>query len=320
MQQKDCQSPRIFAETEDYAALYKPPHLHTAPLEKNSGTVNLLEWFAGYFPQVMDIQGRKAREGGLLHRLDFETSGLVLVCKHQKAMDAFLGLQEGGGILKKYDAACGPQRIIPEDNSGFPPLPCSLEAIAENIAEFLKDGGAVQNLQFSAEPELRRQASKNACSVEDPGFSIESLFRPWGRGRRLVRPLPDGGKKPQREAASDRGNPYRTEVRKISAAEFQPGEKRLKLCIELRRGFRHQIRCHLAWLGFPIVNDPLYGNAGAGQGALALSASGLSFTDPLTGEKREYHLSLFQNPVGFGTASFITGLNYRPYFLISPAR
>jgi 23S rRNA pseudouridine1911/1915/1917 synthase len=268
MQQKDCRSVRIFAETEDYAVLYKPPHFHTAPLKKNSGTVNLLEWFAGSFPEVMDIQGRKAGEGGLLHRLDFETSGLVLVCKRQKAMDAFLGLQEKGEILKEYDTLCGPQRIIPKGNSGFPSLTRPLEAVAEKLTEFLKD----------------------SIPAEDPGFSIESLFRPWGRGRRFVRPLPVGGKKPHREAASDRGNPYRTEIKNFSAAESRPGERCLKFSIELRRGFRHQIRCHLAWLGFPIVNDPLYGKAEAGQGTLALSASGLSFTDPLTGEKREYRL------------------------------
>ncbi|MDR2303551.1 MAG: RNA pseudouridine synthase [Treponema sp.] len=315
MRQKDCRYPLIFAETEDYAVLYKPPHLHTAPLKKNSGTVNLLEWFAGSFPQVMDIQGRKVREGGLLHRLDFETSGLVLVCKRQKAMDAFLDLQERGEILKEYGTLCSPQRIIPEDNSGFPPLPGHLEAIAEQLTEFLKDGKVAWKLQFSGQRPLKhacfaagepkvpwREAAglvreptgfsnKSGIPVGDPGFLIESLFRPWGKGRRLVRPLPASGKKPLREAAWDRGNPYRTEIKNFSAAELQPGEKCLKLSIELRRGFRHQIRCHLAWLGFPIVNDPLYGKAEAGQGTLALSASGLSFTDPVTGEKREYHLN-----------------------------
>jgi len=29
--------------------------------------------------------------------------------------------------------------------------------------------------------------------------------------------------------------------------------------VSIRRGFRHQVRAHLAHLGYPILGDPLYG-------------------------------------------------------------
>jgi 23S rRNA pseudouridine1911/1915/1917 synthase len=53
--------------------------MHSVPL-KNGGDT-LLDWYAGIFPPVMDMCGRKEGEGGLLHRLDFETQGLVLFAK-----------------------------------------------------------------------------------------------------------------------------------------------------------------------------------------------------------------------------------------------
>jgi len=59
----------------------------------------------------------------------------------------------------------------------------------------------------------------------------------------------------------------------------------------LRRGFRHQIRCHLAWIGYPIVNDSLYGGAEEDGGFLALCAQGLFFSDPLDKNMREYRIN-----------------------------
>jgi 23S rRNA-/tRNA-specific pseudouridylate synthase len=61
--------------------------------------------------------------------------------------------------------------------------------------------------------------------------------------------------------------------------------------LQLRRGFRHQIRCHLAWLGFPILNDRLYGGQElkeVGEGTLALSARAFSFRDPESGQDVRY--------------------------------
>jgi 23S rRNA pseudouridine1911/1915/1917 synthase len=122
--------------------------------------------------------------------------------------------------------------------------------------------------------------------------AIESGFRPYGPGRKTVRPVINADLPPEKI--------YRTGV---LALESQKGFAVFKVLIQ--RGFRHQIRCHLAWLGFPLVNDPLYGGAvfaayrplDGGGGAippaepfLALRAQGVSFDDPVSGERREYSL------------------------------
>lgn len=97
--------PRIVQETDQWALLYKPHGMPTTPLrEKEEGT--LLSWFLSHSPEAGTVTGRKAVEHGLVHRLDTETCGLVLIAKTQSAMDFFLKTQKDGNIIKSYRAFC----------------------------------------------------------------------------------------------------------------------------------------------------------------------------------------------------------------------
>jgi 23S rRNA pseudouridine1911/1915/1917 synthase len=53
------------------------------------------------------------------------------------------------------------------------------------------------------------------------------------------------------------------------------------LGVRLYTGRTHQIRVHLAAVGFPVVGDRLYGR---GEGPLQLHASALSFVHPTSGK------------------------------------
>jgi 23S rRNA pseudouridine1911/1915/1917 synthase len=237
--------PYVLDETDDFAVVFKPPRMHSIPLRNDDDT--LLGWYAGIFPPVMDMCGRKEGEGGLLHRLDFETQGLVLFAKNQNALDFLRVSQEQGNFIKEYSAIC--QKTI-STNSSFPPPPF------------------------------------NASSVQK-GSAIESYFRPFGPGRKQVRPVTDAGlegrKSARYEIAQDRGAYYRTEI--VNSIE----NEHYILGLRLRRGFRHQIRCHLAWIGCPVLNDPVYGESPV-NGLLALRSHGLFFTDPRSGKPREYRI------------------------------
>lgn len=57
------------------------------------------------------------------------------------------------------------------------------------------------------------------------------------------------------------------------------------LSLWLETGRTHQIRVHLAYSGYPVVGDKMYGRADKSLGRQALHAAALEFIHPLTGEK-----------------------------------
>lgn len=146
----------------------------------------------------------KAVEPGLVHRLDRETSGLVVVARSPEAFEALRAQFISGGARKGYAAAC-------------------------------------------------------ACAEQGPGagtsLRIESRFAPFGPGRRMVRVVMPGEGSPRmlKEASAAA---YATEAR----IDGRRGGRAL-LAATIHRGFRHQVRAHLAFLGYRIFGDPLYGTA-----------------------------------------------------------
>jgi 23S rRNA pseudouridine1911/1915/1917 synthase len=228
-------SPYILEETEDFAVVFKPPKMHCAASGiKSQKDGTLFEWYSAQSP-CFDI----------MHRLDFETHGLVLFAKNKKSYDAFKTLQDNGDFVKEYSAVCVKADVT---------------------------------VQLTGFPEY-------SCGVSQPPFVIESYFRPYGPGRKLVRPVIEDGKK-HKEIAKDKGGFYRTEITGINGNIFTA---------RIKRGFRHQIRCHLCWIGFPIQNDPLYlpNDREPQTGNLALRAYSLVFDDPVSGKRRGYQIAAF---------------------------
>ncbi|MDR1212003.1 MAG: RNA pseudouridine synthase [Spirochaetaceae bacterium] len=240
--------PRVVYESPAFLVLYKPPFMHTVPL--GSSGESLFGWCVKRYPGLGRVRGKTDRDGGILHRLDRETRGLVLAALTQEAFENLMRQQEEDRIVKTYGALLVPPLFAPP---GFPPLPPGL-------------AGAFP-------PEGR--------------FCVESAFRAYGPGRKAVRPVAvlsrPGGK----------GRVYRTT---LLAAEQADAPNCIYAKLSLTRGFRHQIRCHMAWLGFPVAGDTVYGAAAPGDTGdaekppLALKAQGLSFLDPENGAPREFFI------------------------------
>ncbi len=99
---------------------------------------------------------------------------------------------------------------------------------------------------------------------------------PIGRDRHDARKM--------RACAPGQGKPAQTRVRKLA---FKGGRTLLE--VELLTGRRHQIRVHLASLGFPIVGDALYGGArpdpARGERGLLLHAFAEELDHPATDER-----------------------------------
>ena len=75
----------------------------------------------------------------------------------------------------------------------------------------------------------------------------------------------------------------------LQVIEQDPQHNRTLVEINPKTGRKHQIRIHLADLGFPIVNDRAYGS-GPFAGDLGLQASRLQFQHPETQQKLSFSL------------------------------
>ncbi len=73
----------IVLEDPDFLVVEKQAGIHIHPLEENE-TGTLYQGVISSYPEIAKI-GNSPREGGLLHRLDLETSGLVLFARNQQA-------------------------------------------------------------------------------------------------------------------------------------------------------------------------------------------------------------------------------------------
>jgi 23S rRNA pseudouridine1911/1915/1917 synthase len=261
-------SPYILEETDNFAVVFKPPKMHCAPSSVKSLSAIFLNE-ASRKPQkngtLLEWYSEQSLCFDIMHRLDFETHGLVLFAKNKTSYEYFKVLQDNGEFIKEYSAVCK-KADASVQLTGFP------EYNNKNReAPLKKDINTSQEISVTA----------------DAPFIIESYFRPFGPGRKLVRPVIEDSKK-RKEIARDKGSFYRTEITAINGNIFNA---------RINRGFRHQIRCHLCWIGFPILNDPLYSytdsEAVLSTGDLALRAYALFFNDPANGKRCEYRISPF---------------------------
>jgi 23S rRNA pseudouridine1911/1915/1917 synthase len=217
----------VLFEDASMIALDKPAGLHSAPLRAGESETLLARVIERY-PEVAALPGVKPVEPGLVHRLDRDTSGIVLVARTPPAFAALREQFNAGEARKDYRAIC-----------------------------------------------------RGAADVKaGTHLEIRSRFAAFGPGRRMVRvvlPETKGGRV-NREAPL---TVYFTEAR----IEAREGE-RVLLSVELRVGFRHQVRAHLSHLGFPIYGDPLYGvpSPPGAPARMYLHACGISLRHPLTGE------------------------------------
>ena len=255
--------PCIVRETAHWAVVYKPPHLPTAPLRADERNT-LVYWFL-HSPEVQkqsaeyglrsreaQVRGKKEIEAGLLHRLDTDTRGLVLFAKNQAVYDFLAARQEAGQMIKTYCAFVEPNRV-PEIDNGY--------GFGATELSMLKELSVAQR----------------GIAAQLP-LTLESQFRNFGPGAKRVAPVFPGSRHYKKD-----GRLYTTV---IEAADILPSPPLIRVRCRLSRGYRHQVRAHLAAAGLPTVGDPLYAPQGAeaqpesAQVSLQLYAVSLAFPDP----------------------------------------
>ncbi|MBO7637579.1 MAG: RNA pseudouridine synthase, partial [Treponema sp.] len=203
----------------------------SAPLEKDG--LSVLTLIKKEYPSCLTVRGKKEIEGGLVHRLDTDTDGLLLIAETQEFYDYIQEVQERGLFIKTYSALC--KSIPPQIEDGYPPCPYKLDGI----------GGDCQ---------------------------VSSYFRHYGPSRKCVRPVSEQSTLMAKKKAGTVLYSTNVKIKGIEGEAFQVECK-------IAKGFRHQVRCHLAWLGLPVIGDKLYNPAKA-DGEMLFSATGMEFPLP----------------------------------------
>ncbi len=88
----------VLHETEHWFVLDKPPHMHSVS-QARGGARSVEAWLRARRPELVELE-----ECGLVHRLDFETSGCLLVAKHNAARAAWMASfrSNDGRVRKEY--------------------------------------------------------------------------------------------------------------------------------------------------------------------------------------------------------------------------
>ncbi|WP_147635103.1 pseudouridine synthase family protein [Treponema pectinovorum] len=115
--------------------------------------------------------------------------------------------------------------------------------------------------------------------VQNRKFTISSRFRTFGpKGSKVMAVFEDSNPASQKKAG-----------KKIYTTKVEIEGKNAICCIE--RGFRHQVRVHLASSGFCIKGDPLYNPKAKKSDKFYFEAFKIEFINPSTKEKMVYECS-----------------------------
>lgn len=218
-----------------FIVIKKPRGLPSAPLFEGDECAFMQA--AKLYPYLLEVSGKKAIEHGLVHRIDTETEGLLLIATTQESYNAFINFQREGKFLKGYSAKC---QKIEKPLEGFPPAEFLLENKSDNIKK----------------------------------YTVSSRFRPFSLKSAQVRPVTDNSGKAAQKKCSEKI--YTTEI-------ILDTDKFFAKC-SIKEGYRHQVRSHLAWLGFPVRGDKLYNPLCSQNEEMQFFADCLKFPHPLTGK------------------------------------
>lgn len=96
----------LIYETKDFIAVNKPAGVLVHPLKAKSYKLKaektLVDWVLERYPEVKKVGDDPETRPGIVHRLDRETSGVILICRNQKFFEYLKNLFKTHQIKKTY--------------------------------------------------------------------------------------------------------------------------------------------------------------------------------------------------------------------------
>ncbi len=250
----------ILYEDDNVLAINKPAGLVVHPGAGNpSGT--LANALLSHAPEIAGV-GDSDRPG-IVHRLDKETSGIVLIAKTVEAHRALQAQFKARTVKKRYLALC---------------------------VGAVQPARGVINKPIGRDPSNRKRMAvvvDGRAAITE--YSVAEVFEARGR----VIEVPAGGS----TGSASTGSASTGSAGDATVAIVRLGQGAAYSFVRAQpaTGRTHQLRVHFASLGYPIVGDALYGAArrDALSRALAprhlLHASELTFELPGTGQTKQLY-------------------------------
>lgn len=175
------------------------------------------------------------------------------------------------GLLHRLDTLSSGLLLIATTQDAYNELEHSQEAGLFVKGYSVQCQRAEKGEVISGYPPLQAECEILPDSIKK--YTVKSAFRYYGRGRREVRPV---------TGSSGPSALKKSELHEYTTRIFL--DEKLSARCYINRGFRHQVRCHLSWLGYPALGDPLYNPLYRAGDTLRFFADYLRFPHPLTGE------------------------------------
>ena len=115
---------KVVLETDEVVVVDKPAGQPTAPIRPGE-TGTLVNALLGRYPELVPVDGdayigHSARDPGILHRLDTETSGAVVVARTAGAFATLKAALKDGQLDKRYLLVCVAEGLPEEGSIEFP--------------------------------------------------------------------------------------------------------------------------------------------------------------------------------------------------------
>lgn len=231
----------IVFENDDIMVVDKPSGVSSHPGKRDRGADSMVYQFIKYMRNAHKYIPR----AGLLHRLDKDTSGILMFAKNMQVYNEIKSEFEARSIKKYYVATC---------------------TVTPRLSNLIKNKGIISNFDLKstvAWEKIVENVKKKQESIELDGFiskrksGISMVFTP--------------------EASIAKTLTAPKECSSSIYVLFQDDEK-IVLLFEPHTGRTHQIRAQAQFLGCPVINDRIYGRAYTLKGKLGLRAVGIKLT------------------------------------------